>query len=158
MQKIDVPDCMVGIKILNETYLADETNPVYVQIAHIGHLNQEKYTNIVTALVAINKLRPIEFKIGASEWINYKRHDFSGRRVSIENQYILEKLIDFYTTYNEHHQSVLKKYEIPSWCILFRGFKLQRELLIKEKENTTMIGGAFFIKQIGKDVPIIELN
>jgi hypothetical protein len=151
-----MPKYLVGIKIPNTTYADKEVNPVYMTIAYVGHLDTEKSKKIVAALNVINKLRPIELEVKEAGWLGADLYQFYARKLVIKNQKVLKSLVQLYYDYGECEIGMPEKYVIPNWHIPFKNSPLHREFYLKE--NTTIIGGALFIKQVGKEACVFELN
>ena len=156
ISKKGMPEYIVGMKIPNETYAAYSFNPVYMPIAYMGKFQEEKYLKIVDALQALNKLRPINVVIKKADWLGAENYQFYGRELSIESKKILKSLLKIYYDYSEYEPGMPEKYVMPPWHILFGNFALHREFLLKE--NTTIAGGALFIKQVGKKASVFETN
>ena len=156
MEKASMPTYTVGIKIPNDTYAYMMINPIYMTIAYIGHMNKEKYREIATTLNTLNKLRPIELEVKEAGFLGAEQYQFYARKLAIKNKKILKYMLKLYYEYGECELGMPDNYVMPNWHMPFKSYSLHGEFLLKE--NTTIAGGALFIKQVGKDASVFELN
>ncbi len=150
-QKEQKKQYTVGIKIPNETNVGKAFNPVHMTITYLGEADEKTLTIVRAALKKINKLRPLQFRIGEPDQFGAKK-DVPVVRLEIEDTFVEELLLQMHQNLGVKEEWQDEKFERPSWHVSARDTNLRRELLAKK--GTLITGGELFIKPLGPFDPI----
>jgi len=156
MEKNEIKKYTVGMKIPNATYAGKPVNPVHMTITYLGTADAKKLEEAKAMLAIINKLRPIQVKVGKPDIFGTQERPVSVQRLLIEDLQIEKQLIQMHTQLGECEPFQTEKFETPSWHVSVKDAQLQQEF--SERQGTILIGGKLFIKPLGNFDPIIELE
>lgn len=141
---------VVGIKIPNDTYAHQPINPVHMTIAFLGAADKERLEKAKMLLAELNQMRPIIIIVGEADTFGKPRHRVSVWRLKIQDPKIEAFLITMRTELS------VADPEEPNWHVAAKNLNLYYEFA--SKENTPLVGGTLFLKQLGSTKSIAEFK
>jgi hypothetical protein len=156
LEKVASKKYVAGIRIPNDTYADRPVNPIHMTIAYMGAADHDKLERAQQLLAELNAMRPIHIKVGAPDLFGTQRRPVPVRMLALVDPAVHKKCMAIYKELAVPEPYQTKQSDSPLWHVALRREPIQKEFAAKE--NTILMGGALFVKQIGSFEPIAEFE